>query len=100
MSSNIRLLFVDPSESKQTDRPDIIDEPTPVTERPPLKLSAAAETAETFSAINPNSHRALTFPIPAYKIKLQAELSDRSELPFEAPPKKPFKPPLYVDPSS
>jgi hypothetical protein len=39
MSSKIKLpLFVDPSESKQTDRPGI-DEPMPVTERPPLELS-------------------------------------------------------------
>jgi hypothetical protein len=91
--SNIRPLFVDPSESKQTDRPDTIDEPMPVTERPPLKLSAAAETAETFSAINPNSHQALMFPISAYQTKYQVEFSSRSEPLFDAPP---IKPPVFT----
>ena len=91
--SNIRPLFVDPSESKQTDRPDTIDEPMPVTERPPLKLSAAAETAETFSASNPNSHQALMFPISVRQFKLQVEFSDRSEPLFDAPP---IKPPVFT----
>ena len=87
--SNIRPLSVDPSESKQTDRPDTIDELMPVIERPPLKLSAAAETAETFSASNPNSHQALMFPISVHQFKLQVEFSDRSESLFDAPPIKP-----------
>ncbi len=78
-------LFVAPSESKQTNRPDIIDEAMPVTERPPLELSVAAEPAETCSALNPNSHQALTFPISAYQIKLQVEFSDRSEPAFDTP---------------
>ena len=42
----LRPLFVDPSESKQIDHPDIIDKPMPVTERPPSTLSAAAEPAK------------------------------------------------------
>ena len=73
-----------------SDRLDIIDEPMPVTERPFLELSAAAETAETFSASNPNSHQAFMFPISAYQTKYQVEFSSRSEPLLDALPIKPF----------
>ena len=64
----------------------------PVTEQPPLKLSAAAETAETFSASNPNSHQALLFPISAYQTKYQVEFSSRFEPLLDA---LPIKPPVF-----